>query len=432
MGFCPQCRSTSPLEASAPAAARSPAPVGGGGRARLESGIGEFDRVLGGGLVPGASVLLGGEPGIGKSTLLLQLAHAHAAAGVDVLVATAEESVEQVAMRAERLGCAGVVVAAEADVDRIIAHSAGVGLLIVDSIQTVATADGTGVPGGVTQVRESGQRLVRFGKESGAAVVLVGHVTKDGSLAGPKHLEHLVDVVLSLEGDGALGLRVLRSAKNRFGATHQVGLFHMTDGGMEEVTEPLLGDWQGDVPGTVAFAGVEGRRSVLVELQALVAPTSNPQPRRSVKGIEVARLHQILAVLDKHVGAGFGGADVYVNVTGGLRIREPAADLPLAVALMSSLLDVPVGRVAAWGEVGLTGEVRPVSGAEHRREEASRAGLGVVAARGSRDRIGSLLTVAGLHPGRRGPVVASGLDGHAHAFVAPSSPAATGAGNGAA
>ena len=427
MGFCPQCRSTTPLETAVAAAATPPAPVAGSGRARVESGIGEFDRVLGGGLVPGASVLVGGEPGIGKSTLLLQLAHAYTVRGVQVLVATAEESVEQVAMRAERLGCSGVVVAAEADVDRIIAHGAGVGVLIVDSIQTVATPDGTGVPGGVNQVRESGQRLVRFGKESGAAVVLVGHVTKDGSLAGPKQLEHLVDVVLSLEGEGALGLRVLRSAKNRFGATHQVGLFRMTDGGMEEVTEPLLGDWQGDVPGTVAFAGIEGRRSVLVELQALVAPTPNPQPRRSVKGIEVARLHQLLAVLDKHVGAGFGGADVYVNVTGGLRIREPAADLPLALALMSSLLDVPVGRMAAWGEVGLTGEVRPVSGAQHRREEAARAGLGVVAAQGSRDHLGALLALAGLHPGAQGPVVASGLDGHAHAFVAPPSPAATGA-----
>jgi len=426
MGFCPQCRRSEPLEAP-PEDLAQPSIVAAGTEMRMPSGIGEFDRVLGGGLVGGSSVLVGGEPGIGKSTLLLQLASALSSSGRPVLVATAEESVDQVAMRAQRLGCLGVSVVAEADVDRMIAHAreSGVAGLIVDSIQTVTTAEATGVSGGVNQVRESAQRLVRFAKESGIAVVLVGHVTKDGSLAGPKQLEHLVDVVLSLEGEAELGLRVLRSQKNRFGATHQVGLFEMSDGGMKEVTEPLLGNWTGSVAGTVAFAGMEGRRSVLVEIQALVATAGTPQPRRSAKGLEIARVHQILAVLDRHAGFGFGGLDVYVNVTGGLRLREPAADLPLALALVSSLLDQPLGRVVAWGEVGLTGEVRAVSAAEHRREESLRAGLQPLAPVKGRDRIESMMDAAGLTT-VEGRVVASGIHGHSHASVPPHSPAAVG------
>ena len=418
MGFCPQCRAQEPLEA-ARREVRAPVRVSGGRGVRTVSGMSEFDRVLGGGLVAGSSVLLGGEPGIGKSTLLLQLAAALSAGGSEVLVTSAEESVDQVAMRAERLGCGGVSVVAEGDVAAIIDHAAAgaIAVLVVDSIQTVAVAELAGVSGGVNQVRESAQRLVRFAKESGTAVILVGHVTKDGSLAGPKQLEHLVDVVLSIEGEAELGLRVLRSQKNRFGATHQVGLFQMTDAGMAEVTEPLLGSWWGDVAGTVAFAGMEGRRSVLVEIQALVAPASTPQPRRSVKGVEVARLHQILAVLERHAGVSFSGLDVYVNVTGGLRLREPAADLPVALALVSSLQDLPVGRIAAWGEVGLTGEVRSVSAADHRREEAVRAGLGIVAPGAERIRIDALLTMSGLSSSRQDPVVASVIDGHSHASL---------------
>ncbi|NNC92959.1 MAG: DNA repair protein RadA [Acidimicrobiia bacterium] len=420
MGFCPQCRAPEPLETPRPAGIRSmPIRVVEGRGERMASGLGEFDRVLGGGLVAGSSVLVGGEPGIGKSTLLLQLAAALASQGKEVLVATAEESVDQVAMRAERLGCGGVSVVSEGDVDAIVEHASvgGLSALIVDSIQTVGVADLNGVFGGVNQVRESAARLVRFAKTSGTAVILVGHVTKDGSLAGPKQLEHLVDVVLSIEGESELGLRVLRSQKNRFGATHQVGLFQMTDAGMQEVVEPLLGSWWGDVAGTVAFAGMEGRRSVLVEIQALVAPASTPQPRRSVKGVEVARLHQILAVLERHAGVSFGGLDVYVNVTGGLRLREPAADLPVALALVSSLRDLPVGRIAAWGEVGLTGEVRSVSAADHRREEASRAGLGVVSPGAERVRIDALLAISGLSSSNATPVVASGIDGHPHASL---------------
>lgn len=368
---------------------------------RMPSGIGEFDRVLGGGLVQGSAVLVGGEPGVGKSTLLLQLAAALGDSGHPVLVASAEESVHQVALRAERLGCLGVSVVAETDVDRIVAHGAAgdFRVVVVDSVQTVASEQAGGAPGGVNQVRESAHRLVRFGKESGTAVVLVGHVTKDGSLAGPKQLEHLVDVVLSLEGEADVGLRVLRSLKNRFGATHQVGLFEMSDGGMREVSQPLLGDWTGSVPGTVAYAGMEGRRSVLVEIQALVVAASTPQPRRSVKGLELARLHQILAVLDRHAGFSFGGLDVYVNVTGGMRLREPAADLPLALALVSSLTDEPLGKVAAWGEVGLTGEVRSVGSNDRRSEEAARVDLRVIAPATGRDRIAPLLVSAGLTNG---------------------------------
>jgi DNA repair protein RadA/Sms len=203
----------------------------------------------------------------------------------------------------------------------------------------------------------------------------------------------------------------------------------MTDGGMKEVTEPLLGAWWGDVAGTVAFAGMEGRRSILVEIQALVAPSATPQPRRSVKGLEVARLHQLLAVLQRHGGISFAGLDVYVNVTGGMRLREPAADLPVALALVSSLQDYPLGRVAAWGEVGLTGEVRSVSAADHRREESMRAGLAVVAPGSKRTRIEALLAASGLSPSRDTPVVASEIDGHTHAFVAPRGAATTGAGH---
>lgn len=430
MGFCPQCRVQGPLTPTSGTTGR-PVPAVSSGSGRLISGIGEVDRVLGGGLVPGSAVLVGGEPGIGKSTLLLQLAGSLRGAGHEVLVATAEESVDQVALRAERIGCEGVTVIAEADVDAIVEHGrmARSAVIIVDSIQTVSAGAAIGVPGGVNQVRESALRLVRYGKEASAALILVGHVTKDGLLAGPKQLEHLVDVVVSLEGEAELGLRILRSQKNRFGATHQIGLFAMTDAGLTEVTEPLLDAWSGDVPGTVAFAGLEGRRSVLVEIQALVAESATPQPRRSVKGLQVARLHQILAVLDRHAGASFRGLDVYVNVTGGIQVREPAADLPVAMALMSSLLDRPLGRTAAWGEVGLTGEVRAAFGSTHREQEAQRAGLAVVAPAARRMRLSDLLNGAGMAFVGKGPVVASGIDGQAHAFVPLFGPAEAGTGH---
>ncbi|MFQ5948878.1 MAG: DNA repair protein RadA, partial [Acidimicrobiia bacterium] len=351
MGFCPQCRGTEALQgeaglgpagkAAAPAAL---AEVVSTQVTRRPVGIGEVDRVLGGGIVPGAALLLGGEPGVGKSTLLLQMAGRVASSGVAVLVATAEESAEQVGLRARRLLVeeAGVYVLAERDVEAIIAAAAelGPGLLVVDSIQAVAADDVVGAPGGVAQVRECAARLLQFAKESSVPVIVVGHVTKEGGLAGPKLLEHIVDVVLYLEGDLERGFRVLRGLKNRFGATHQVGLFEMGGTGLSEVADPgaaLVAGWQGGVPGSVVFPAIDGRRPLLVEVQALINEATTPQPRRSVKGIDSARVHQLLAVLDRHAGLSFAAKDVYVGVVGGIRVSEPAADLPVAVALASSL-----------------------------------------------------------------------------------------------
>jgi DNA repair protein RadA/Sms len=371
-------------------------------------GIAEVDRVLGGGLVPGASVLVGGEPGVGKSTLLLQVAASLVDSGASALVASAEESCEQISLRSERLGIsgAGLLLAAERDVDAVVASAAEVrpDLLVVDSIQTVTSVEVGGTPGGVAQVRESAARLVHFAKEHQVPVVLVGHVTKDGSIAGPKLLEHAVDVVLYLEGDVELGLRVLRCLKNRFGATHQVGLFEMGESGLAEVADPsgwLLAKWQGGVPGSVVLPTIDGRRPLLVEVQALVAAATTPQPRRSVRGLEAARVHQVIAVLERHAGHSFAGKDVYVNVVGGLQVRDPGADLPIAVALVSSLHDIGLPAIAAWGEVGLTGEVRAVIHGDRRAAEAARLGIDVaVGPTGNgQDRIEAALLRAGLPVG---------------------------------
>ena len=394
MGFCPQCRHEAPLAEMAASVktgadgrsrAGTAVPVARAASTRVERhpvGIGEVDRVLGGGLVPGATILLGGEPGVGKSTLALHIAGELAAVGESVLVVTAEESLEQVSLRSRRLTVAdpNLLVSSERDVDAIVglARELEPALLVVDSIQTVAARDVAGAPGGVAQVRESAARLVHFAKESGVPVVMVGHVTKDGSIAGPRVLEHVVDVVLYLEGEPERGLRLLRGLKNRFGPTHQVGVFEMTPTGMLPVLDPtqvLLGAHRGEVPGSVVFPAVDGRRPLLVEVQALVSAGSPPQPRRSVKGIDVARLHQVLAVLDRHGGLRFSGKDVYVSVVGGLRITDPAVDLPVALALASSLLDRPLGSTAAWGEVGLTGEVRAGPYGDERAEEVARLGL---------------------------------------------------------
>jgi len=372
---------------------------------RLETGIGELDRVLGGGIVPGSVVLVGGEPGVGKSTLLLQLSGAMAAAGRRVLVVTAEESAAQVGMRAARLGVDRdeVLLLAEDDVERALAsaEAAKPDLVVIDSIQAVASPDVSSAPGSVSQVRETAARLVRFAKGRGVAVVIIGHVTKDGGLAGPKLLEHLVDVVMYLEGDADRGFRALRSLKNRFGATHVVALFDMRSDGLVEVEDPsaaFLSDWQSTVPGTVVFPAVEGRRSVLVEIQALVAPTRISPPRRSVRGVEAARVHQLLAVIDRHARLPTFDHEVFVNVVGGWRLVEPACDLPVLLAVASSLLDVPLGSTAAWGEVGLAGEVRPVPFAVRRREEATRLGVERIVAPGDGRtlRVGDVLALAGL------------------------------------
>lgn len=391
MGFCPQCRASDGLVEVAEAVSRrsqtGPEPVpltetGGSTVARSAVGIDEIDRVLGGGLVPGAVLLLGGEPGVGKSTLVLQTAGALAAGGSSVLIATAEESAEQVGLRGDRLGIDDdeIFLLAEADVDDILAAAGRLrpDLLVIDSVQTVMTAQGGSAPGSVGQVRECAARVMRYAKDTGTAAVLVGHVTKDGGIAGPKMLEHMVDVVLYLEGESESGLRGLRSLKNRFGATHLMGFFEMAHQGLREVADPsaaFLADWRGAVPGTLAFPTVEGRRPVLVEVQALVSATTFPQPRRSVRGVEPSRVHQMLAILDRHAGLSFVDQEVYVNVVGGLKLTEPATDLPVALALASSRLDRPLGALAAWGEVGLTGELRAVAHEKRRLEEAVRLGV---------------------------------------------------------
>lgn len=349
---------------------------------RMPIGWGEVDRVLGGGLVGGSVVLLGGEPGVGKSTLLLQLAGSVAAGGRSVLVASAEESVEQVALRAERLGVDqdGIRLVADDQVDAVIAlaHQERPSLLVVDSIQTVGVPEISSVPGSVAQVREGAGRLIRFSKTTGTAVVLVGHVTKDGSLAGPKTLEHMVDVVLYLEGDPDHGFRVLRGTKNRFGATHVSGMFEMRTEGLVEVGDPsklFLDGWEPDVPGTVIFPAVEGRRSVLVEIQALVSGSGLSQPRRSIRGLDPVRVNQVLAVLQRHSAVETHDREVYLNVVGGWRLDDPGCDLPVALAVASSALNLSLGRAAAWGEIGLAGEVRSVPFEVRRREELNRMGI---------------------------------------------------------
>ncbi len=357
---------------------------------RLQIGIGEFDRVLGGGLVPGSLVLVGGEPGIGKSTLLLQVAAALTrgeSGGVKVLYATGEESPAQVRLRAARLGLAtgasgdGVRVLADHDVARIVdaARTERPGLVIVDSVQTATVDDLDGAAGSVGQVRESTLRLMDLAKGDGIAVILVGHVTKDGSIAGPKTLEHLVDAVISLEGERYATLRLLRATKNRFGSTDEVGVFEMAEAGLLEVADParaFLADHGGSAPGSIVAPTLEGSRPILVEVQALVSPTSYGNPSRKASGLDPNRLSLLLAVLGRRAGIPLGSHDVYANLAGGLSVIEPALDLPLALALASSSRDraIPVGTVAI-GEVGLLGELRTVVGLERRLREAARLGF---------------------------------------------------------
>lgn len=390
MGFCPQCGINEPLveEAGATRSSVKPAdPVGlkTASDRRVErqpTGWGEIDRVLGGGIVAGSVLLLGGEPGVGKSTLLLQIAGEMARSGESILIASAEESADQVALRAGRLGIDNdtISLVSDDDVDAIVAlaQRERPRLLIIDSIQTVGVPEIGSAPGGVAQVRESAGRLVRLAKTTGTAVVLVGHVTKDGGLAGPKMLEHMVDVVLYLEGDPDRGFRVLRSIKNRFGATHVSGMFDMQSEGLTEVDDPskvFLDGWESEVPGTVIYPAVEGRRSILVEVQALVSPTNQAQPRRSIRGLDPTRVNQVLAVLDRHSSLTLHDKEVYVNVVGGWRIDEPGCDLAVALSVASSYSDHSLGRMAAWGEIGLAGEVRAIPMETRRLEELARMGL---------------------------------------------------------
>ena len=353
---------------------------------RTPTGISELDRVLGGGLVPGSVVLLGGEPGIGKSTLLLQAAAGLTAIG-DVLYATGEESAGQVRLRAGRLGLlegtAGerIRVVAENEVGRIVelSREARPGVLVVDSIQAVTVDELEGPAGSVGQVRESALRLMELAKQDGIAVIVVGHVTKDGTLAGPKTLEHLVDVVLSLEGERTATLRLLRATKNRFGSTEEVGVFEMVERGLAEVADPgraFLASADEHAPGSVVGATLEGTRPLMVEVQGLVAPGSYGSPRRTASGIDANRLALLIAVLGRRAGVGLGSHDVYANLAGGLDLADPGLDLPLTLALASSLRDKSVPRdLVAIGEVGLLGELRPVPGLDRRLREAARLGF---------------------------------------------------------
>src|SRR5215468_2462069 len=352
---------------------------------RLASRIAEFDRVTGGGFVRGSVLLLGGDPGIGKSTLLIQVAATLARAGERAVYISGEEAVAQVRLRAERLGLAGapVELAAETSVEDILAtlgERSVPRLLIIDSIQTMWTDAVDSAPGTVTQVRGAAQALIRFAKRSGTAVILVGHVTKDGQIAGPRVVEHMVDAVLSFEGEGAHHFRILRAVKNRFGPTDEIGVFEMTGGGLREVTNPselFLSERDLGAPGTAVFAGIEGTRPVLVEIQALVAPTTLGTPRRAVVGWDQSRLSMVLAVLEAHCGVRLSGHDVYLNVAGGLRIHEPAADMAAAAALVSSLANAPLPADAVYfGEISLSGAVRPVAQASARLKEAKKLGFG--------------------------------------------------------
>ena len=351
---------------------------------RTRIGNDEFDRVLGGGLVPGSVVLLGGDPGIGKSTLLIQISAALARAGHRTIYISGEEAVAQVRLRAERLGLASapVELAAETNVEDIVATlSSGhtPRLAVIDSIQTMWTDTIESAPGTVSQVRGSAQALIRFAKTHGTAIILVGHVTKDGQIAGPRVVEHMVDCVASFEGDSGHHFRILRASKNRFGPTDEIGVFEMTDRGLQEVPNPselFLSGRDLATPGTAVFAGMEGTRPLLVEVQALVAPSSLGTPRRAVVGWDPARLSMVIAVLEAHAGVRLGQHDVYLNVAGGLRITEPAADLAAAAALVSSLSGTPLSADSVYfGEVGLSGAVRPVSQIASRIKEAAKLGF---------------------------------------------------------
>jgi DNA repair protein RadA/Sms len=406
-GRCPGCGAWNTLveEVVAAPSAKGAARRGGGGAApgrpirladvraervpRFQTGIGEFDRVLGGGLVPGSLVLLGGSPGIGKSTLTgMALGHL-AAAGRSTLYVSGEESAEQIRLRAERLpaGALEVPVLAETDLDTVVAtlEAERPDVCVIDSVQTLHAAELSGAPGSVGQVREVAARVMGVAKATGTAVLLVGHVTKEGALAGPRVLEHLVDCVLQFEGERERTYRTVRALKNRFGSTSETGVFEMRSGGLVEVLDAsarFVGEATGK-PGSVVLAAMEGSRPLLVEVQALVSPSELVPPRRVCTGIDRNRLALVLAVLGRHAGVGVGTSDVFVNVVGGIRVDEPGADLAVALAVASAARGRPAGGpgaapLACFGEVGLTGELRTVAHEERRLEEAAKFGLRAV------------------------------------------------------
>ena len=358
--------------------------VSGSESQRWKTGIDEFDFVLGGGIVPGSMILIGGEPGIGKSTLLLQVAARLQNAGHATLYASGEESALQIKLRADRLAenAGDVSLLSETNLETILTTAASVSpaVLVIDSIQTVFTNDLEGAPGNVGQVRECAARLMRFAKESGTAVFVVGHVTKGGGIAGPKTLEHIVDTVLYFEGENSLDHRVLRATKNRFGSVDEIGVFRMAEDGLIPVANPselFLGDRSMHASGSAVTALMEGTRPILIEVQALAAKAGFGTPQRVATGYDGRRLALLLAVLDKRAGLSFGQLDVFLNVVGGVRLQEPAGDLAVAAALASSVYDRSLPTDAVFvGEVGLGGEIRPVSQAERRLAEAANMGMG--------------------------------------------------------
>ena len=353
---------------------------------RRSTGLAEFDRALGGGLVPGSAVLMGGDPGIGKSTLLLQAAAKIALSGASSVYISGEEAAGQVRMRADRLGLAGapISLASATSVRDILTTLSGMAppaLLVIDSIQTMHSDQIEGAPGTVSQVRASAFELIRYAKENGVALVLVGHVTKDGSIAGPRVLEHMVDVVMSFEGERSHQYRILRSIKNRFGPVDEIGVFAMEGQGLAEVGNPsmlFLSGRESPVPGSAVFPAIEGTRPVLIEVQALIVRLqSGATPRRAVVGWDSGRLAMLLAVLEARCGLNFSSAEVYLNVAGGYRLADPAADLAVAAALVSALADKPLAADAVWfGEVSLAGEIRPVAHSSIRLRESAKLGFG--------------------------------------------------------
>ena len=392
-GQCPQCSAWNSLEqrtvARRPAAPPGPATPAAGlaelaaaNLSRLGTGMGELDTVLGGGLIPGSVTLLGGEPGIGKSTLLLQLAN-HVAASTPTLYLSAEESAAQIGVRARRLGVGGsnLRVVADTDLDAVLARARDerVKLLIVDSIQTVQLASVGTAAGAVTQLRECTAQLVRFAKSEEVSIVIVGHVTKDGAIAGPRALEHLVDTVLYFESDASSRFRNVRATKNRFGSVGELAFFHMSEQGLREVRNPsaiFLARSGEPAPGSIVTVTRDGRRPLLVELQALVDASRFGAPRRVAQGLDAQRVAMLLAVLNRHGGVSLQEHDVFVNLVGGLEVSETACDLPVALALAGSLAGKPIAQsLVAFGELGLTGELRPVAYGEERLREAARQGF---------------------------------------------------------
>jgi DNA repair protein RadA/Sms len=387
-GKCPGCDAFGTLVEEGPATAASVAArpvlrlvdVDAAEAERIETGVPELDRVLGGGLVPASLVLVGGEPGVGKSTLLLMALQAMSATRRALLV-TGEESVAQVKLRAARLGGpANVEILAETELETVCAtlERERPDVCVIDSVQTLYAADLGSAPGSVAQVREAASRLLRVAKENGVATILVGHVTKDGSVAGPRVLEHLVDCVLQFEGDRYHAHRILRAVKNRFGSTNELGVFEMTGTGLVGVPDPsaLFGKTEDGEVGAAVACALEGSRPILLEIQALVSPSDLAMPRRVATGIDPKRLAMIVAVLGRHAGVALGSADVFVNVAGGVRIDEPGADLAVALAIASAAKGTPVrSRLAAFGEIGLTGRLRPAAQAERRLQECAKLGL---------------------------------------------------------